>query len=472
MKLLYLILLAFNFLNQIKCELRFVFEMFRHGARTPFINEEGKDAFGEIWSGDSELTPLGMRMHYLLGIRNREIYKDFLSKQFDPNEIYIMSTDRNRTIMSAYSQLMGLYPPETGPVIPKGYEGIAEPPVNIDRVKDTQNELGQDALKYRTQIFPIHIIPSDSRTFYLHDKRYCEGVKYIVKENEKKESIKIFQEKFLKKYGEPMKTIFKGKTDKDIIDLEFIWRLADSFSAGYTEGRAYKILTDNGIKLDEFNEIMEEYLILDQFDRVFDDRKLYIGTMSMSPLHRDILEWMETRIKHDKENKGYITYKAPKFVMLSGHDVNISAMQAYMFNVFKDAFPKQFRYPEYASSFYYELFRKNDATSFEDKDYEVIVKMNDYEFGKIEFVDFKKYIEVFSIKQNYINDFCGFETRREGDYIAEALNTLLLLLICAVLGSVSFGLIVIIIWLYNKMKREAANHVPITNTFEQPMVRY
>ena len=55
-------------------KLLFVWEHFRHGARGPYrsfdeINWE--DIFKEKWDGDGELSPLGMRMHYLLGVSTK-----------------------------------------------------------------------------------------------------------------------------------------------------------------------------------------------------------------------------------------------------------------------------------------------------------------------------------------------------------------------------------------------------------------
>ena len=73
------------------CKIRFVFEIFRHGARTPLLDGETKtDYLGKKWIGDGELTSVGMRQHFLLGHRNREVYKDFLSNSYNVNEIYIM----------------------------------------------------------------------------------------------------------------------------------------------------------------------------------------------------------------------------------------------------------------------------------------------------------------------------------------------------------------------------------------------
>lgn len=63
---------------------RFVFSIFRHGARAPqggVVN--GIDMLGEQWNSPGELTDVGMRMHFLLGIRNRAKYGNFLRPKYD-----------------------------------------------------------------------------------------------------------------------------------------------------------------------------------------------------------------------------------------------------------------------------------------------------------------------------------------------------------------------------------------------------
>ena len=88
----------------------FVFELVRHGARAP-IGTHDLDKF-PVEKG--LLTPEGMRQRYLLGRHNRKRYTEdysFLSDKLVPDEVLMISTDVNRTIMSGYSELMGLYPP-------------------------------------------------------------------------------------------------------------------------------------------------------------------------------------------------------------------------------------------------------------------------------------------------------------------------------------------------------------------------
>ena len=56
-------------------------------------------------------------MHYLLGASMKKKYKDFLSEQFNPNEIFTISTDVNRTILSSYAHLQGMYNNLTTPLL-------------------------------------------------------------------------------------------------------------------------------------------------------------------------------------------------------------------------------------------------------------------------------------------------------------------------------------------------------------------
>jgi hypothetical protein len=56
------------------------------------------------------LTATGVEQHHRLGRYFRSRYGSILSSIFHPNEIYVRSTDYDRTLMSAQSNLIGLYP--------------------------------------------------------------------------------------------------------------------------------------------------------------------------------------------------------------------------------------------------------------------------------------------------------------------------------------------------------------------------
>ena len=102
-------------------KLLLVVEVARHGARAPFLDYL-KNSMG-ITIGDNwdfkvaELTYIGERQLYLNGVKRRKVYiekLDFLPEQYNPSTLYIESSDRNRTIMSANAQLLGFYPLGTG----------------------------------------------------------------------------------------------------------------------------------------------------------------------------------------------------------------------------------------------------------------------------------------------------------------------------------------------------------------------
>ena len=178
-KILALLLIIFLTTNTIsKKSLRFTFEMFRHGARSPFIlDSNNKDIYGNKWQGSGELTEVGMRMHYLLGYRNRKIYGERLNiNKFDTKEIYIISTSINRTIESAYSQLTGFFPPGTGETLTENQIQKALPPfINPFNFTSEIQRLGSNVLPDAANVFPIDNFFIEERNFDLQNHQYCKG---------------------------------------------------------------------------------------------------------------------------------------------------------------------------------------------------------------------------------------------------------------------------------------------------------
>ena len=157
--------LTFEFIFSKK--LLFVLTHFRHGARAPLsLNKNNYDSFNQLWSNPGELTVVGQRMHYILGLHNHEKYikeKKFLSENYNPNEIYILSTNHNRTIQSALAQIQGLYYLNSSfnDILNDNQKNISNPPINI--TQDIQKEIDKlnsvnSALPQFLQTIPINII--------------------------------------------------------------------------------------------------------------------------------------------------------------------------------------------------------------------------------------------------------------------------------------------------------------------------
>jgi acid phosphatase len=111
----------------------FAVDIIRHGDRTPILY---LPKVHHVWKeGPAQLTAEGMQQEFQLGSELRKKYVDetqLLPEHYEYGTMYVRSTDYERTLMSAQSFLMGLYPLGTGPrtdsssshALPKGFQPI------------------------------------------------------------------------------------------------------------------------------------------------------------------------------------------------------------------------------------------------------------------------------------------------------------------------------------------------------------
>ncbi|XP_076098914.1 lysosomal acid phosphatase-like [Mytilus galloprovincialis] len=109
------IFIFFAFIPIVKQELVLLQVLYRHGDRSP-VAVYPKDPNTELsWPmGLGQLTNEGKEQEYYLGQILRRRYGDnlkFLNKTFNVKDVYVRSTDYDRTLMSAYCMLAGLFPP-------------------------------------------------------------------------------------------------------------------------------------------------------------------------------------------------------------------------------------------------------------------------------------------------------------------------------------------------------------------------
>uniref|UniRef100_A0A914DG09 Lysosomal acid phosphatase n=1 Tax=Acrobeloides nanus TaxID=290746 RepID=A0A914DG09_9BILA len=177
--------------------------IWRHGDRTPSVliptdvnNTE------ETWElGLGELTKLGLQQEFRLGRFLRERYDGFLSKKYSPFEIYVRSSDYNRTLVSAQANMAGLFSP-------------------------TDEEIFMPDIKWRP--IPVHTIPKYLDKL-LNDEISCPNAEAelnrVYEEDAKAKQIERENANMLRYLGE------KAGFGKIPIPLKDMWHLFDPLNS-------------------------------------------------------------------------------------------------------------------------------------------------------------------------------------------------------------------------------------------------
>lgn len=142
-------------------------EMTRHGPRYPMQNFSNITHLAEADLG--ELTPAGLRSHYILGKNIQATYPEFFDHYFNANEIEVRSTGWNRTIMSAIAHLEGIFdqfsekpldiPQTDWRLLPDSYTNAA--------AFDVTKLDFPTALPQKYYPFPVHTVPTQNSIDWL-----------------------------------------------------------------------------------------------------------------------------------------------------------------------------------------------------------------------------------------------------------------------------------------------------------------
>ena len=416
MKFIYIFIFLFhhNFSKNLKQEnkngedkLLFVWEHFRHGARGPYIGIDpltNLDLIGEKWDGIGELTPLGIRMLYLLGISTKKRYENFISNTYNPNEIYITSTNVNRTIISVNSFLKGFYSNKTSvnlsntqigrsKILNSNYSKL----INL-KIKDLENYSLEDGVN----IIPAHIFDRNKLEFGLYSTSNCPGIGKFRKKNINSKQIIHINDDIIKYTNDTFgKYIFNFM---NISDPLYLWKknnnyyLADIFFSNYFDGRKMKLVENSGINMNSFYQNSLNVTYIDTYYNVFGIPSTETVYISVSPLLLNMLKYMELRINLDKENNSdKIISNSPRFYIISGHDTSLAPIDIFM----KSEFGIDFGMATYASNQIFELW-KNRTTG----KYSVHYIYNFEEKGIFDFEFFKKKLLSKLYNQEQIKRIC------------------------------------------------------------------
>nr|XP_018912827.1 PREDICTED: prostatic acid phosphatase-like [Bemisia tabaci] len=288
-------------------EVVFVNVIFRHGDRSP-IETYKNDPYSNAsyWPmGWGQLTNKGKMQHYEFGRWMRDRYSKLLPEQYHRSDIYVQSTDVDRTLMSVESHLAGLYPP-------------------------VSSQIWNQNLSW--QPIPIHTVP-ESMDYILSQKKPCERYDYELKKAKSSSIMKAVNEKYKQLYQ--YVTLHSGKKIDgvlgilDVYDVLFIeslygFGLPDWTAAVFPE--PMKTVSSIAFMLPSLSQEM---------------RRLKAG-----PLIGQITKHLE------KKSRGKLTPDR-KLWIYSAHDTTVAAVLMAL-NLYNSA-P-----PPYTAAIIFEL-RKNSA---------------------------------------------------------------------------------------------------------------
>ena len=302
---MFLHFIFFQFLlNFIKNEPIFVFEHFRHGSRAPgfgLIKEnlmgEYTDRYGVVWKSNGELTGIGLRMEYTLGVRNRYKYKKLLSTIFDPKELLVVSSSLNRALTSAQAQLEGMFPPLTGIELKEKELETSIPPIPItEAMQKEMDNLGKNALPEKIQIVPIHIFNEKEFEHILSKPSACPPLGKLKDEIRNSTIFKEFYIKLNNTYGKELMTFFKKNNTDFLFDYYEVFFMCDVFLADYYNDRNLSSFENAGINLTIFKDLAYEMKSMFLFKSECNEE---MGVLATSPSIKKIIKWMDNRINRD-----------------------------------------------------------------------------------------------------------------------------------------------------------------------------
>ena len=364
-------------------KLLFALEHFRHGARgayKSFNYNTWRDILNEEWKGSGELTPIGMRQHYLLGTSIRNKYKNFISNEFNPNEIFVISSDVNRTLISAYSNLLGIFHNNNANINNKGF-------INNNNYSDIINDYLLNEKEQLQYMFPIHIYKGEDLRYQLYRTEICPGFQKFIDKIAESEGMKQILKDVFEKTNNNFGRYLEKYIDQKIIDnkdyngyFKVIKTICDTFIADYFDNRKIDDISKTGINLEEFNDHCLNVSLITAYYSYYGNPIEKSVEFGISPTFRDIFDYMDKRIELDKKNiPDKIIPSSPKFVIISGHDVSLAAFDLF----FENKFNIKFERADYANNQIFELWKKDGKYYFR---YLINLETK----GEFEYYDFKE----------------------------------------------------------------------------------
>ena len=407
-KIILIISLLQNFL--INSEIVFVFEQFRNGIYKyiplGLTKESQKLNLNRI---DKEITSPSMRAFYLLGLYIKEKYSNIINPKINSKNLYIYSKELDIHVLSAQSQLLGMFPLEEGIILNKIEIDLAFPQTSIPiEAQKEINFLGNLSVPKSIKPFALRYFSDDEKQNLLSINNECPRLTKIKENNIKNEVFQKEMNNFIEKHGNELSNMFNLYNKTLINDYNYLSIVIEHYLS-YYKNKQFK-------ENDDVRKLSKEKLDILFNDCIDFKNKTYllveatkdISIISMSATLKKLVRYMEERIsydqKYDESSEELNEDKTPKFLMYSNNGLSL-----YYFQVFlREAFNVELKYPFFASNQFVELHRKDgiEYKNLKEEDYHVEYYFNGELMLKINFIDFKNKINELEWSSRKINNFC------------------------------------------------------------------
>lgn len=352
--MLFLLLL---FLPIFSCKLLMVLEIFRHGAREPVYDYWNARTFREF----GELTSVGMHQHYLLGQHIRKLYVEdqpLLSRIYQPEEVYVRSTDLNRTITSAISHLYGLFPLNEGPLIPKGIEEkYLYPPFRGIYQGNGSRKIWEKKFGLKAGFQPVPVLTFQEKDDYLLRPfmwSACPGTNLLEKMQKNTEKYQAWANEFEGTFNEIEKIVNTSETMTcSEITMETALRAYDVFYADMFFNKLLPEHLDEGLWRN-LSFVADMHLFYLKFGTTLQQR------LQCHSFFSEILEDFDEKINNNNASSF-------KMKIFSAHDLTLgyllTGLNLTSYQCIEEIFRNNhtnalncFNYPTYASNMLIELY--------------------------------------------------------------------------------------------------------------------
>ena len=385
--------------------IKFVWTAFRHGARASNTVKNGKDLFNFDWDIDhGELTNVGIRQHFILGQLQRQRYSRFLSKTIQKGELYMLSTDFNRTIMSLMSHYQGLY--EEGQSLTEEQRVIAIPPgITYESLPDKYKN-SKYSLTDNISIQALHVIPDGKPYYEINKHKYCEGIPEMKDENPNGHLQNI--KELLSKRSYEITNLFNITIDySNLLNSRMdLFNLADGYISAYFESKNIKEKYFHNNKTEAENMLYDftKFFSQDLTIGTYGEEEAYKARVTKSRLMRLVLKYIDYRTFNDtKDINGNEIYtnENPKMVIYSIHDRDLAEIMMLL----KFSFNTELELIPFASYYNIELLSKTNASNKEE--YYIRIIYNGKQVILLNLKEFKDTLSSSLISDEEIEKFCS-----------------------------------------------------------------